>query len=113
MMMFTKKSKVILHFLHQIREYDDPFSKRILIFIQAFDLRVKQNFDLYIIRENPDGSLYCLVDAYGDPDYLELQTFDPDCLDGDILWFKIYKKNQRPTIFEKGNQLYRMKKNIR
>ena len=86
---------------------------KIFIFIQAFDYRTKQNFDLYIIRQNPDGSLYCLVDAYEDRDYLLLQSFSPDCLDGVSMWFKVYKKNQRPTLFEKGDQLYRMKNDIK
>ena len=64
-------------------------------------------------RQNPDGSLYCLVDAYEDRDYLLLQSFSPDCLDGVSMWFKVYKKNQRPTLFEKGDQLYRMKNHIK
>lgn len=112
-MMTTKKSEVILHFLHQCDNYDDPFNKRIFIFIQVFDFPTKQNFDLYVIRQEQNGNLYCLVDAYEDPDYLEFKSFNPDCLDGDIMWFKVYKKNHRPTIFEKGNKLYRMKKNIK
>ena len=102
MMMYTKRSEALLHFLHQNYNYDDPFNVKIFIFIQAFDYRTKQNFDLY-----------CLVDAYEDRDYLLLQSFSPDCLDGVSMWFKVYKKNQRPTLFEKGNQLYRMKNHIK
>jgi hypothetical protein len=113
MMMYTKRSEALLHFLHQNYNYDDPFNVKIFIFIQAFDYRTKQYFDLYIIRQNPDGSLYCLVDAYEDRDYLLLQSFSPDCLDGVFMWFKVYKKNQCPTLFEKGDQLYRMKNHIK
>lgn len=112
-MMYTKRSEVLLHFLHQNDNYDNPFNVKIFIFIQAFDYRTEQLFDLYIIRQNPDGSLYCLVDAYEDRDYLLLQSFSPDCLDGVSMWFKVYKKNQHPTLFEKGDQLYRMKNDIK
>ena len=89
--MYTKRSEALLHFLHQNDNYDDPFNVKIFIFIQAFDYRT----------------------AYEDRDYLLLQSFSPDCLDGVSMWFKVYKKNQRPTLFEKGDQLYRIKNDIK
>lgn len=112
-MMYTNKVNVILHSLHQCSHYDDLLNTKALMFIQAFDASSKQFFDVYIIRQEIDGNLSCLINIYEDSEYLEFQSFSPEYLNNCDMWFKVYKRKSRPNIYKKFNELYQMKKQIK
>lgn len=103
MMMHTTRSRAILNALYTTR----MSRNKIRIYIQLINEGIP--LDLYVLYEDK-GDLLCLVDNLWDENVLELEYIDPDYLDGKQMFYKIYRKKERPYLKQKIKELNRIKK---